>query len=83
MVGPLVNVDQNYSDMTFAARLIDAAIMKENRTLSFSKRPLVTFLYTSLVILFIRLVILVSRLLLAYAVSIEIWKIFSIYWSEY
>lgn len=29
MVGPFVKVDQNYSDITFAERLIEAEIMKE------------------------------------------------------
>jgi hypothetical protein len=72
MVGPLVKVDQNYSDITFAARLIDADIINENKILSFSKRPLVTFLYTSLVMFSIRLPSLVSNIELFYAVFIEI-----------
>jgi hypothetical protein len=51
MVGPFVKVVQNYSEITFDALLIEDAIINENNTLSFSNNPLVTFLYTSFVML--------------------------------
>ena len=53
-VGPRVKTVQDYSEMTFEFLLIEAAMRKAKRVLSFSKRPLVTFRKTSLVMLSMR-----------------------------
>ena len=71
------------SEITLAYFDMEMAIIKEKSILSFSKSPLVTFLYTSLVMLLIKFSKRVYKFLSSSAESMEALKIFSMYCKEY
>ena len=83
ILGPLENVLHISSVIILAFLLIEVAIIKEKRILSFSKSPRVTFLYIYLVILSIKFTKRPSTFWLFSAISIEYLNNFWTYCSEY
>ena len=81
--GPLVKTLHAYSEITLLFLLMEAAIRKAKRVLSFSNNPRVTFLNTSFVIFSVKFYNLSAKFLPLSAWSIEIFKIFSTYCREY